>query len=104
MLLNKSAPPTTDKRPNKTTICMNNFCLDGKIFDRNDNTKTGSPKKVGIIEVIELLSLKCVTPSPHTTRKIPKIMELSIALNPMNLYGCDILSDIRNPLWLIENC
>ena len=63
-----------------------------------DSVKIGIPKNEGIIEVKELLLLMYVIRIPQVIRKIPKIIEKFIALNPINLNCCEILSFIKVPI------
>ena len=66
-----------------------------------DNVKIGIPKNEGINEVKELLLLMYVIRIPQVIKKIPKIIEKFIAVNPRNLNCCEMLSFIKVP---INNC
>ena len=66
-----------------------------------DSVKIGIPKNEGIIEVKELLILMYVIRIPQVIKKIPKIIEKFIAVNPINLNCCEMLSFIKVP---INNC
>tara|TARA_Y100000991_G_scaffold107937_1_gene81370 strand:- start:1630 stop:1962 length:333 start_codon:yes stop_codon:yes gene_type:complete len=94
-LLKKSAPPITEIKPNKTTMCIKSFCCEGRSFVKKDKINTGSPTKVGIKDVIELLLDTCVTIIPQVTKIAPKIIELSMALKPINRNSLDMSSVIH---------
>ena len=95
-LLKKSAPPITETKPNSTTMCIISFCLEGRSFVKKDKIKTGRPTNVGIKDVIELLPDTCVTVIPQVNKKAPKIIELFMALKPINLNSFDIPSIINS--------
>ena len=63
-----------------------------------DSVKIGIPKNEGIIEVKELLLLINVIIIPQVIKKIPKIKEKFIAVNPKNLNCCDIPLFIKVPI------
>ena len=73
----KSNPPKNIIKPIKTTMCMNNFFLLVNFFAKKDKIIIVRPNIVGIKEVIDWLSLKIVTTTPHTTKNIPYIIVYS---------------------------
>tara|TARA_B110000238_G_scaffold61616_1_gene67582 strand:+ start:366 stop:689 length:324 start_codon:yes stop_codon:yes gene_type:complete len=78
----KSIPPKKINNPNVTEICINNFFLSGIQIANIDKIRIGAPKIEGIKEVVDVLSLKKVTPKPHVIRKIPYITEIPSIFNP----------------------
>tara|TARA_B100000886_G_scaffold312817_1_gene249026 strand:+ start:167 stop:433 length:267 start_codon:yes stop_codon:yes gene_type:complete len=70
-ILKKSRPPRNVIKPNKTTICINNFFLFKNLIARREKIKIGIPKIEGIKEVTELLPLIMLIIIPHIIRKAP---------------------------------
>ena len=70
-VLKKSKPPRNVIKPNKTTICINNFFLFINLIAREEKIKIGIPKIEGINEVKELLPLIRLIVMPHIMRKAP---------------------------------
>ena len=98
----KSAPPIVVINPKGMTICINIFCDFGKSLDNKESINIGIPKKVGIIEVTELLPLIKETAMPHVTKKILKTIEKFIAFKPKNLNCWEMFSFIENPITSIR--
>ena len=69
--LKKSRPPRNAIKPNKTTMCINNFFLFINFIARRENIKMGIPINEGIKEVKELLPLIRLIIIPHIMRKVP---------------------------------
>ena len=82
--------------PNRATICINIFCVFGKILDNKESINIGIPKNVGINEVIELLPLATETIIPHVIKKTLKTIEKLIAFKPKNLNCWEMFSFIKN--------
>ena len=66
--LKTSNPPIKIKRPNKTTICMNNFFLDVKTVAKIEKKRIGSPNIDGIKAVNEELEVEKYIIEPHNIR------------------------------------
>lgn len=97
-LRKKSAPPIVVINPKGMTICINIFCDFGKSLDNKESINIGIPKKVGIIEVTELLPLIKETTMPHVIKKILKTIEKFIAFKPKNLNCWEMFSFIESPI------
>ena len=69
--LKKSKPPKKATKPNKTTICINNFFLLTNLMDKFEKINIGKPIIDGINEVKESLPLTKLIITPQKTRKDP---------------------------------
>ena len=56
------------KRPNKTTICMNNFFLDVNTIAKIEKKRIGSPNIDGIKAVNDELEVEKYIIEPHNIR------------------------------------
>ena len=86
-LRNMSNPPRAIKRPNNTTMCINNFFLDENIKANIENNRIENPKKEGISEVNDELDVTKLIVMPHKMRNIPYKIEIDSIFNPRNLYS-----------------
>ena len=89
--LKTSSPPIKMKRPNKTTICMNNFFLDVKTIAKIEKKKIGSPSIDGIKAVNDELEVEKYIIAPHNIRNKLYTIEIDSIFSPINLYSFNII-------------
>tara|TARA_X000000368_G_scaffold417451_2_gene413891 strand:+ start:380 stop:754 length:375 start_codon:yes stop_codon:yes gene_type:complete len=87
IFLKKSRPPRKTIRPIVTTICINNLFLLGIKIAIIDRINIGNPKKEGINEVIELLSVITVIHNPQVIRKAPYTIEIFSIFSRKKVYS-----------------
>ena len=90
-LLNTSIPPMAIRRPNNTTMCINNFFLDGIIKASEVKNRIGRPIIDGINDVKDELAVAKFTIKPHNSRNIPYKNEIDSIFKPINLYSFCII-------------
>ncbi len=86
-LLNISNPPRAIRRPNNTTMCINNFFLEENIKANIENNRIKNPKNEGIKEVNDELDVTKLIVKPHKMRNIPYTIEIDSIFKPRNLYS-----------------
>ena len=89
--LKTSSPPIKMKRPNKTTICMNNFFLDVETVAKIEKKRIGSPSIDGIKAVNDELEVEKYIIAPHNIRNKLYIIEIDSIFSPINLYSFNII-------------
>ena len=89
--LKTSSPPIKMKRPNKTTICINNFFLDLETVANIEKKRIGSPSIDGIKAVNDELEVEKYIIAPHNIRNKLYIIEIDSIFSPINLYSFNII-------------
>ena len=89
--LKTSNPPIKMKRPNKTTICINNFFLDVETVANIEKKRIGSPSIDGIKAVNDELEVEKYIIAPHNIRNKLYKIEIDSIFSPINLYSFNII-------------